>query len=221
MRNRGEGPGPITRDGSAVELYLRLPYAGELERIASRFPPGCSVLELGCGTGRLTRRLLESGHAVTAVDNSAEMLRHVPQGAVRVRCDIERLQLGRAFEVVLYASNLVNIPDDDARAAQLAACREHLSPGGRLVFQRYDPRWLREVEAGPLGSIGDVRVAVERVRRDTSRVEMSLRYDSGEQQWRHHFAARVLDDDDVGSALRAAGFATLQWIDERWAAAAA
>ena len=89
MRPRGEGPGVITRDGCAVDLYRRMPYRGELELLAPYLPVGCSVLELGCGTGRLTHRLLDKGHDVTAVDNSEDMLRHVSDAAHKVCCDIE------------------------------------------------------------------------------------------------------------------------------------
>src|SRR5688500_17428221 len=106
--NTGEGPGVITQDGCAVEIYLKLPYRGELELLAAHIPPRGSILELGCGTGRLTRRFLAQGHAVTAVDNSADMLRHVPEAANKVCGDIEELELGRAYDVVLLASNLIN-----------------------------------------------------------------------------------------------------------------
>ncbi|HST01570.1 MAG TPA: class I SAM-dependent methyltransferase, partial [Usitatibacter sp.] len=83
-RTRGEGPGVITQDGCAVEVYLNTPYRGELDLLSAHLPAACSVLDLGCGTGRLTRPLLERGHSVTAVDNSIDMLRHVPDGATKV-----------------------------------------------------------------------------------------------------------------------------------------
>ena len=177
---RGDGPGVITQDGCAVEVYLRLPYRGELELLARHLPPQCSILGLGCGTGRLTRHLLEQGHAVTAVDKS---------------------------------------PDDSTRRAQLAACRRHLSPGGTLLFQRFDPAWLRAVEPGPFPSAGEVEVGIERVVRRGDVVDMSIRYAIGEAQWRHHFTARAIDDDDVRLAMIEAGFGSMEWIDVRWGAA--
>ena len=217
--NWGEGRGPITQDGSAVEVYLNLPYRGELELLAQHLPARCSVLELGCGTGRLTRRLLEKGHAVTAVDNSAEMLSHVPDAAIKVLRDIERLDLGRTFDVVLVASNLVNVGDDDARSAMLAACRRHLAPDGELLFQRFDPEWLRKVEPGPFPSIGEVAIAIERVVRRGLLLDMTVRYAMGEAEWKQHFTARLLDDEAVRDALLEAGFASVTWIDPRWGAA--
>jgi SAM-dependent methyltransferase len=216
---RGEGRGVITQDGCAVEVYLKLPYRGELELLARRLPPRCSVLELGCGTGRLTRHLLNKGHAVTAVDNSAEMLRHVPDAANKICCDIERLNLGCTFDVVLFASNLINVGEDSMRHAQLMACRQHLSPCGCLLFQRFDPAWLRSVQPGPFPSIGEVEISVDRVVRDGNMVHMSIRYAMEQAQWMHHFTARILDDGDVRVALFEAGFDAVAWIDSKWGAA--
>ena len=215
----GEGPGVITQDGCALEVYRRLPYRGEVELLAAYLAPGCTVLELGCGTGRLTRPLLERGYAVTAVDNSGEMLRHVPDAATKVCSDIERLDLGRAFDVVLLASNLVNAADDAARQELLAACRRHLAPGRTLLFQRFDPAWLAAVQPGPFPSIGEVDIAIERADHAGEVVLMSIRYAIGAEEWKHHFTARMLDDDRIGQVLRAAGFGAPAWIDTRWGAA--
>jgi SAM-dependent methyltransferase len=215
---RGEGRGHITRDGCAVEVYLKLPYRGELELLAAHLSPHCTILELGCGTGRLTRRLLEAGHAVVAVDNSEEMLRHVPDAATTVCSDIEALNLARTFDVVLYASNLINTADDSMRRAQLDTCRRHLAPGGKLLFQRFDPAWISAVEPGPVPSMGEVDIAIERVVRRGPVIDMSVRYAIAEAEWRHHFTARPLDDEEVRLELRAAGFGELSWIGTKWGA---
>ncbi len=73
----GTGPGAITPDGCAVELYRRLAVGAEPDVIASVAPPGASIPELGCGAGRVTHPLVGRGFAVTAVDESAEMLAHI------------------------------------------------------------------------------------------------------------------------------------------------
>jgi len=217
---RGEGHGPITQDGCAVEVYLKLPYRNELELLAEHLPAGCSVLDLGCGTGRLTRPLLEKGHAVTAVDNSPEMLRHVPEAATKVRCNIEQLMLGRTFDVVLMSSNLINVAGDALRSGQLKACRRHLAPQGALLFQRFDPAWMRTVQPGPFPSTSGFDITIERAARDGPFVHMSIRYAMANSEWRQHFTARLLDDEDVRLALLEAGFDSLTWIDARWGRAA-
>src|SRR5439155_17301675 len=45
-------------DGSPVGLYARLPEMGEGEVVAAVLPAGASLLELGCGAGRITQQLL-------------------------------------------------------------------------------------------------------------------------------------------------------------------
>jgi SAM-dependent methyltransferase len=116
----------VAPDGSPVEVYLRLPTRGEPELIASALRPGASVLEIGCGTGRLTHPLVELGFRVTAVDNEPQMLAHV-RGAETVLADAASIELGRRFDCVLLASHFVNDADDRGRRALLAACARHLA----------------------------------------------------------------------------------------------
>ncbi len=85
----GSGPGDITEDGCAVEFYALLPSFGEPDIVHGAVPEGSSVLELGCGTGRILRPLARLGHQVLGVDQSAGMLAHVrdlpivPRGGAR------------------------------------------------------------------------------------------------------------------------------------------
>jgi 2-polyprenyl-3-methyl-5-hydroxy-6-metoxy-1,4-benzoquinol methylase len=62
-------------DGSPVELYRRLSArADEGALNHTLLPTGATVLDLGCGTGRLAEPLVRLGHPVTGVDNRPEML---------------------------------------------------------------------------------------------------------------------------------------------------
>ena len=200
-------------------LYRLLPYRGELAIFGRLLPRRSAILELGCGTGRLTEALLDAGHQVTAVDNSPEMLRHVRDDADKVLANIEHLELRRRFDVALLASCLVNTPIDSMRRAQLSACRRHLTGAGTLIFERFDPSWLRGVEPGAVGRLGEVALAVERVARDGELVSLSLRYSTDAEDWRQHFTAVVLDDDDLQRALTETGFGSVEWIDSRWGCA--
>ena len=214
--NRGFGRGPMTRDGCSVELYLRTPYFGEVDLFQPWVPAGSSVLELGCGVGRVTGVLLARGYRVTAVDNSPEMLAHVPSQASRICADIEALALETTFDAVIFASCLINIPDPAIRAKQLAKCRDHLKPDGHLIFERYDPNWLADVQIGTPGNAGDIEMQVDAVQRDGANVYLCLRYRDGREEWLHCFTDTILTDDDVRSCLSSAGFAAPSWIDRRW-----
>jgi SAM-dependent methyltransferase len=93
---------------------------------------GRDVLELGCGAGRFTRRLVAGGARVVAVDLSDEMLARVPEERVRrVQGDAATVDVGRVFERVLSAGMLEFVPDP---AAVLANAARHAEPGARLVL---------------------------------------------------------------------------------------
>src|SRR5256885_6246035 len=64
MDNHSTGPGEITPDGCAVDFYALVPPAGEAAIVHGAVPAGASVLELGCGTGRILRPLATLGHPV-------------------------------------------------------------------------------------------------------------------------------------------------------------
>jgi SAM-dependent methyltransferase len=220
-RFRASGPGPKTRDGCSVELYRRLPYLGEVELLKPWIAPRSSVLELGCGVGRVTRPLLAAGYRVTAVDNSAEMLAHAPAEAARILSDIEDLDLGEAFDAVVLGSCLINIPDEVIRIEQLARCRGHLRKEGVLLFERHDPEWLARVDVGAIGAIGAIAMSVLEARHRGDEVDLCFRYEDDGEVWLQHFTARILDDTAVALHLAGAGFGPPTWINRRWCAAPA
>ena len=219
VRYLGVGRGPKTRDGSSVELYLRLPYGGEVELIERWIPKAASVMELGCGVGRVTRKLLAHGYAVTAVDNSQEMLAYVPPEASKICADIECLALDEKFDAVILASCLVNTPDVALRLRQLTKCQELLKPAGHLFLERFDPTWLANVQVGPLNSIGTVEMCVDEVHGSGAERELCFRYREGEDEWLQYFTAAILDDEDIRQCLSSARFEPPDWINRRWASA--
>lgn len=222
----GRGPGAITPDGCAVDLYAMLPAHGEAELIHAAVPPGASVLELGCGTGRITRGLLALGHPVTGVDFSAEMLARMPDGARKVLNDIATLRLDERFDVVVLASNMVTGPREQTLAF-LRTARAHLDPGGLVVIERLHPRWASmealESIAAPrtrdaiTGSLEDIEV-----RGDV--VAMTIRYAHEDGRvWTQHAAMHAWSDTELQSMLAATGLRRLRCLDrdEDWVLAEA
>jgi SAM-dependent methyltransferase len=225
--SRGSGPGPITPDGCAVDLYALLPPRDEPAIVHAAVPAGAAILELGAGAGRVTRPLAALGHPVVAVDESPQMLARlratVPPGAPveTVRATIQGLDLGRRFDAVLLGSYLVNVPDDAVRLAFLAACRRHLADGGGVLVQRHAPGWF--ADAVPFRRT-DGAVGFEL--RDLGRpgpglLAATIVYQVGERRWTQSFVARRLDDDELAAALAEAGLALDAWLtgDRTWARA--
>jgi len=203
----------VARDGSSVEFYALLPELGEGELIAQAVPAGGSILELGCGAGRITRQLVRLGYQVTAVDESAEMLAHVQNGET-VHARIERLDLGRRFDAAVLASNLINTHASEERRAFLATCRRHAD---LVVVEGLPLGWRAEETDRQLGTITS-RLRVERI--DGQVVYGEVEYVSGPRHWRHPFAMWVFSDaDELGAALAEAGLRLDRWLDDddgRW-----
>lgn len=123
------------------------------------------VLDLGAGTGKLTRPLREAGHSVTALDPSEGMLRVLTGALPGVRvlpAPAEHIPVpARSFDAVTAAQSWHWM--DAARAA--AECARVLRPGGVLGVGWHvrddDEDWVRELdrivgrpdaENGPIGS---------------------------------------------------------------------
>jgi SAM-dependent methyltransferase len=200
----GTGPGAITPDGCAVELYSRLSIGQEPDIIGAAVPAGARILELGSGVGRMTHPLQERGFTVTAVDESAEMLERV-KGARTICSPIENLDLGETFDVVMLASFLVHAGDAEVRRGLLRTCVRHVAPGGCVLIQRegedyhtnlprerIDPSGftVRMVSAEPVGDGVD---------------SVHAEYVFPDVVWTQTFLSRPLTKDQFEEALAEAG----------------
>ncbi len=121
------------------ETYERRAAAGEnvhgeadfVMRLAPR-----SALDAGCGTGRIARELARRGVETVGVDLDDEMLstarRKAP--ALEWHCaDLATIDLGRVFDVILLAGNVMIFLTPGSENAVMANLTRHLAPGGALV----------------------------------------------------------------------------------------
>ncbi|MER7476570.1 class I SAM-dependent methyltransferase [Streptomyces sp. NPDC126510] len=200
----GTGPGAITPDGCAVELYSRLPIGNEPDVIAAAVPEGAGILELGSGVGRMTHALLERGFTVTAVDESAAMLERV-RGARTICGPIEELALDETFDVVLLASFLVHAGDVEVRRGLLRTCVRHVAEGGCVLIQRegedYHENVPRERE-DPSGFT--VRITSSEPVGDGVN-SVRVEYEFPDAVWTQTFRARPLTEEQFEEALGEAG----------------
>src|SRR5512133_1688402 len=115
---------------------------------------GGSVLELACGTGRVTIPLAEAGHEVWGIDLSAAMLTRLreklarfPEGVrdrVQARLgDMSSFDLERVFPLIIipFRSFQLLTRDEQLRGC-LASVRRHLAPGGRFILDVFRPYGL-------------------------------------------------------------------------------
>jgi SAM-dependent methyltransferase len=95
-----------------------------------------SVLDAGCGTGRVARELSARGIAVVGVDADASMIaaarRRDPTLIWHVS-DLATLALDDTFDVVLMAGNVPLFTPAGTQRAVVAGCARHVGPDGALV----------------------------------------------------------------------------------------
>jgi len=110
------------------------------------------VLEIACGTGRITLPLADAGLKITGVDLSEGMLTAArrkaasyseeTQRCIQLHCqDMTTLKLDQkfGFAFVPFRSFQHLLSCDDQRKS-LKAVHRHLDPGGRLALHLFDPR---------------------------------------------------------------------------------
>ncbi|MFB8248296.1 class I SAM-dependent methyltransferase [Streptomyces sp. NPDC055952] len=209
----GTGPGAITPDGCSVEFYTRLPVGDEPEIIAAAVPAGARVLELGSGVGRMTHALLERGFAVTAVDESAEMLERV-RGARTIRSPIEELDLGETFDAVLLASFLVHAGDAEVRRGLLRTCVRHVAEGGCVLIQREGEDYHANVPRERVDPGGfTVRVVSSEPVGDGAH-SVRAEYEFPDAVWTQTFRSRPLSTEQFEAALGEAGLRVDRYVTE-------
>lgn len=107
---------------------------GEADLVCT-FEPA-TVLDAGCGTGRVAIELARRGVRVTGVDLDASMLataRRLAPHLEWIQHDLATLDLGRTYDVVVLAGNVPIFAALNARASLVACAARHVAPDGVLI----------------------------------------------------------------------------------------
>ena len=135
---------------------LDLPGGQELAEALEAFRPAGRVLELACGPGVWTGRLLRHASEVTAVDASAEMLAVAAARTGRDRVRFVRADLfgwvpDRRYDVVFFGFWLSHVPPERF-AAFWSLVADSLAEDGRVFFADDAYRTPDELVHGPSSS---------------------------------------------------------------------
>jgi len=195
----------VTRDWNA-DVYHRVSgpqvamAAAVLDRLELRGDE--TVLDAGCGTGRVTRLLLERlpRGRVIAVDASAEMVARAREELAGRRADVRQADLaalvlaeGESVDAVFSNATFHWVPDHDALFAALAAA---LRPGGRM-----------SVQCGGEGNVAGVHAAALQAAADSG---LGHRFEGWPRPW--NFAGPQRTE----ARLWAAGFADVRCWLQPW-----
>lgn len=119
-------------------------FQADLPFYLERVMTGGTILEIGCGSGRLSRPLAATGAAVIAVDLSLAMLRlaRLKTGTnISYLCmDMTELALSGKFDTIIIAYHTLNLLVSGDRIKRcLQQLRTVLKPGGKLLLQLFVP----------------------------------------------------------------------------------
>lgn len=153
MRNRWLGSADVPRGDDYDAQFQALAQAGEDVHGEAHFVASLglsSVLDAGCGTGRVAIELARRGIDAVGVDLDASMLAVAQRKAPHLPWyvgDIATVELTmpeaparrRLFDAIVLAGNVMIFLAPGSEAAAVANLARHLAPGGALVagFQRH------------------------------------------------------------------------------------
>lgn len=188
-----------------------------------------TILDMGCGTGRLAVALAERGHRVTGADPSAGMIQVARSrpGTERVRwvdSDAANLALDTRFDLIIMTGHVfqVFLENDEVRAT-LRNLRRHLAPGGRLAFETRNPlveewrTWLPSLtrETIQVPDIGAVEIHYDIAKAEGAFVTFETHF---------HFAPddvvvalttlRFMSRDELAAFLAETGFTEITWFGD-------
>lgn len=120
-----------------------------------------NILELMCGTGRISKHLVDEGYRLTCIDYSEEMLnvlRQKTDGApnIKIVCqDVCELDLEEKYDLIIIPSNSISeIIDKEKRRQALRRISKHLTPGGILFCSLYNPEYRVKQADGNIKYLG-------------------------------------------------------------------
>ncbi len=107
-----------------------------LDKFLQRMPPGGKILSAACGAGRFDGLLLQAGHSVVGIDQSAGMLKlaqeHFP-GVEYKKMALHEMQFRGEFDGIICMDAMEHIFPEDYPGI-LRGFQEALKPGGVLYF---------------------------------------------------------------------------------------
>jgi SAM-dependent methyltransferase len=186
-------------DEEDIGFYLSLS-----RRLAPR-----KLLELGCGTGRITLPLAQLGFDVVGLDNQPEMLQKAEERRLQTSPEIrQRLQFiegdmrtwsaGTAFDLILIpASSITHVLSLEDQLAVWKTCHDNLRAGGRLLVEATMPNMASFADSFSVPPRAPVEIDIDNINEsDGTRLirRKTTRYLSHEQRAQIRFMYEKYQD---------------------------
>lgn len=108
---------------------------------------GGPILEIACGTGRVSIPLAQAGYDVTGLDMSTPMIQHArkksDQAGLKIKFiegDCREFDLNKKFQLIIMPFNAIaHIHDRPSHESLFSRVKEHLDHKGRFVLSWFNP----------------------------------------------------------------------------------
>jgi SAM-dependent methyltransferase len=224
----------IFENGDAYDLMLAdISYGVDYYSALARNANG-PVLEVACGTGRILLPCLQAGVDIDGLDLFEPMLKTLRSKAASLQVtpqlyqqDMSNFTLPRRYRLIMIPFNaFIHNASQEAQIGCLLRCREHLLPGGELVFDTTFPsmkiigapqgaRTLEKETAHPTTGL-PMRIYITRrfdyvaqTQYALSEFELLARDGTVQTNYRSQVKVRYIYKHEMELLLRVAGFA--QW----------
>lgn len=140
---------PVYEDAGFYDLEfanrtLEIPF---FRKMALQARPHGPVLEVACGTGRLTFPIAQEGVDITGLDISRPMLERARQRSAEqglkidwIEQDCRQMHLDRPYALIFSATNAMqHLLDVESVCAFIQSARQALQLGGRLILDVFNP----------------------------------------------------------------------------------
>ena len=144
---------PSLKQLSLIDVPFYLEYAKKLKG---------PILELSCGTGRVSIPLAKEGHEVVALDLSENMLEHIKakivclppetkENITVVNGNMKEFSFDKRFSLVIIPLRGIQCLVSESDQRQCLKCiYEHLSDGGKLIIDVFKPGPEFEIKSNPI-----------------------------------------------------------------------
>ena len=195
----------------------------------SRIDPGSAVIDVCCGSGHVTKELIQRGYHVTGIDSSFALIalarRDLPGVDFRVQ-EVQQLRVEKQFDAALSTFDSLNhlLTLEGLRGA-LRSVRRVLKPGGLFLFdmnleEAYcadSRRWSATVEED---SVGLVRGTYDPGTKMASTELIWFKRADNEELWERRCSIvqqRCYTQMEITVGLADAGFSRIEAVSGRQA----
>jgi len=198
-------------------------YVQDIQFYQDHCKNGSRILELGCGTGRISRALSSSGCSVTGLDISLFMLTQACQQGCNppwyVCMDMTKMAFHMLFDHILIPYNTLNLLNEISAISRcLQQANTYLEPGGSLLLQLYIPdKQLTQLNGGKLFQFQTFSLAkptkgmlIKETLRSYHSRQQEIRL---EERYRVRPEGNISGKEDLSHILHLAAFSVQQWLD--------